>query len=371
MVMSKSMGREQSPVPELQQGTPLSSYKDSGVTSAEIMSMIHSVTDKWLEQLEGIPVMVKVTDRDGHITGIMGDPSLKRLALESSTPDLTPLKSYTVPLPEEEDFQGLGAISIVTTAVHAHPLFNAMLVSAVQSLENEIRLLKELKEAASRCRMADAYRHMAYHDDLTGLPNRRHLAMTIPELIDKAKCNQHMLAVLYLDLDRFKQVNDGYGHSQGDALLKEVAEELQNVLPQGVVVRMGGDEFTILLPEIAQQEEAMQAAERVLGCLDRDVNIGSSSFKMSVSIGISCYPQDGLEAETLLEHADLAMYQAKSSGKNQYRMYSPAMNRSLVQLSLQSRLHNPSGAGAAVLRRYPTPARSRNRKLFFPKGLPL
>lgn len=173
----------------------------------------------------------------------------------------------------------------------------------------------------------EKYNHLAYHDDLTGLPNRRMFYRQLGEMFDSARHNDSTFSVMYIDLDRFKMVNDTFGHQNGDMLLCEAAERLKAGLPSdGFLSRMGGDEFTIILPQGAGA--AVIAAEKILKNFERSFIIRGQEFHISASVGISYYPDDGQDAETLMIHADTALYKAKETGRNTYVLYAPSMDQS-------------------------------------------
>lgn len=163
---------------------------------------------------------------------------------------------------------------------------------------------------------------MAYHDPLTEIPNRRLFQERANELIRKVK-DQHMIGFLIIDLDKFKVINDTMGHSAGDEVLKVVAKRIQHsVRKEDTVARMGGDEFNIIIPGITLIEDIVQLASRVLQAFQEPLYIQNQSLVITPSIGISVYPNDGLDIDTLLNHADYAMYQVKQNGKNSYSFYS-------------------------------------------------
>ncbi|MBP1153817.1 MULTISPECIES: EAL domain-containing protein [unclassified Paenibacillus] len=175
----------------------------------------------------------------------------------------------------------------------------------------------------------EKYNHLAYHDDLTGLPNRRMFYKQLGEMFETARHNDSTFAVMYIDLDRFKMVNDTFGHQNGDMLLCEAAERLKDRLPtDGFLSRMGGDEFTIIVPQSAGAGAAVIAAETILNNFERSFIIHGQEFHISASVGISYYPDDGQDAETLMIHADTALYKAKETGRNTYVLYAPSMDQS-------------------------------------------
>jgi diguanylate cyclase (GGDEF)-like protein/PAS domain S-box-containing protein len=172
--------------------------------------------------------------------------------------------------------------------------------------------------------------HLAHHDQLTGLPNRLFLAAQLPNAIETARRNGHMLAVLFLDLDRFKHINDSRGHDVGDLLLEAVGQRVRELMREDdLVVRMGGDEFIVVLRDVPNQEHVDQAATRLMEALARPFDIGGHSLTTTVSIGVSQYPRDGADMSVLLRHSDTAMYHAKECGRNNCQSFSPLMDRRL------------------------------------------
>jgi diguanylate cyclase (GGDEF)-like protein/PAS domain S-box-containing protein len=172
-------------------------------------------------------------------------------------------------------------------------------------------------------RLGEQDRHLAYHDALTDLPNRTHFLTMQQQAISHAKRTQHMLATLFLDLDRFKPVNDDFGHHMGDLLLAAVAERLRAALRQSdAIARFGGDEFAILLTSLPDTEAAVALARKLLDALARPFVLRGQKIEIGASIGIAIYPTDGEDPETLLMNADKAMYQAKYRGGNNYLLYS-------------------------------------------------
>jgi len=164
-------------------------------------------------------------------------------------------------------------------------------------------------------------RHMAEHDPLTDLPNRRQLQSKLDLAIAYAKRSGKMVAVMFIDLDGFKAVNDSLGHQTGDDLLKEVARRLRmGTRSSDLVARLGGDEFVVVLSELDRTEDATLLASKLNELIARPISIGGKNIRISTSIGISIFPTDGRSGEALLGKADDAVYQAKAGGKNQYQM---------------------------------------------------
>ncbi|HEX3602778.1 MAG TPA: EAL domain-containing protein [Steroidobacteraceae bacterium] len=185
---------------------------------------------------------------------------------------------------------------------------------------------------------------MAHHDQLTGLPNRHYLSAFLPQAIDEAKAADTMLGVVFLDLDRFKHINDTRGHETGDKLLQEVASRLRScVRDSDVVIRMGGDEFVVVFRNVKNYDEVTLGAGRIIETLNRPIVIDRHPLQTTGSVGVSLYPRDGANMIELLKHSDTAMYQAKDRGRNNVQMFSHAMNRKLkhrvaVEASLREAL---------------------------------
>jgi len=182
----------------------------------------------------------------------------------------------------------------------------------------------------------------AYHDLLTHLPNRALLKDRLNLAITQAQRNKRKLAAMFLDLDRFKLVNDTLGHSMGDRLLKAVANRLQSCLRGGdTLSRFGGDEFTLLLPEVRTRDDVVVIAEKILDRLCEPFVIDGHELFVGASIGIAMYPEAGDTGEVLIQNADIAMYQVKGRGKNGYQFFSEEMNQQFsTRLSLERELRN-------------------------------
>jgi diguanylate cyclase (GGDEF)-like protein len=170
-------------------------------------------------------------------------------------------------------------------------------------------------------------RQLAFYDGLTGLPNRSLLQAKADQAIASAARNDEQLAVLFIDLDRFKQVNDSLGHPAGDELLRNVASRVQQVLRSSDIAgRLSGDEFVAVLPQ-CDAEHVANTIERLQELLAAPLTIAETSLAMSASIGIAMFPADGRDMETLVHRADMAMYQAKSQGRGRFSFFSSEMNR--------------------------------------------
>lgn len=167
---------------------------------------------------------------------------------------------------------------------------------------------------------------LAFHDELTHLPNRNLFLDRLQQAIFEADRKEHLVAVLFLDLDRFKNINDSLGHTVGDQVLIESAKRLQSVLRAGdTISRLGGDEFSIVLTDIENVRDCTLIAEKLLECMSKPLVIGDRELVTTVSIGITIYPFDNAEIQGLLKNADMAMYHAKEAGRNNYQFYSSSM----------------------------------------------
>lgn len=183
------------------------------------------------------------------------------------------------------------------------------------------------RDISDRKRAEEIISFQAYHDQLTRLPNRVLFKDRLELAIAQAQRRGGSLAVMFVDVDRFKLVNDTYGHAEGDALLRGIATRLSNSLRRGdTLARLGGDEFTVLLPDIAGPEDAEVIARKVLLALEDPFPLDHGDFRATASVGIAIYPPDGQTAEALTQHADIAMYQVKRSGKNGFRFFAPELN---------------------------------------------
>jgi len=199
------------------------------------------------------------------------------------------------------------------------------------------QVLGTAKDITDRKQMEETIKHQAQHDLLTGLPNRMLFMDHLKQSLARAARSRQPVAILYLDLDNFKTVNDSLGHSAGDHLLREVALRIKSCLRESdIVSRIGGDEFTILLPTLTHEEDAGTIADKITEAFQSPFIINGRSLGTTFSIGISLYPTDGSDEQVLLQHADVAMYRAKESGRNHYRFYHPSMNtKAMARISTE------------------------------------
>ncbi|BCV44118.1 MULTISPECIES: EAL domain-containing protein [Shewanella] len=198
------------------------------------------------------------------------------------------------------------------------------------------QILKQFSQTQSKLRK------MATRDPLTGLPNRTLLLETIAVTIQRARVHRRNFSLLFIDLDRFKNVNDSLGHAVGDQFLARIARILERVVgDKGTVARLGGDEFVILADEIQSPTQAADFVDKLLVQLNTPVQLNEHAIHPAASIGISIYPEDGLSAEDLIRHADIAMYSAKAAGSNQWAFFKQQMTeRAAVRLRTEASLHD-------------------------------
>ncbi|MCX5832325.1 MAG: GGDEF domain-containing protein, partial [Deltaproteobacteria bacterium] len=165
--------------------------------------------------------------------------------------------------------------------------------------------------------------HMAFHDALTGLPNRSLFNDRLVMAMAHAERFNEKVAVMMLDLDKFKDVNDTFGHSSGDLLLQAVAEKLTLQIRKGdTVARMGGDEFMLIFADLKQTEDVNTITEKIMEDFQTNITINNHTMSVTMSIGIAVYPDHGEDIDTLVKNADIAMYSVKQTGRNGYRYYS-------------------------------------------------
>ncbi|MFN6568698.1 CHASE2 domain-containing protein [Dendronalium sp. ChiSLP03b] len=230
---------------------------------------------------------------------------------------------------EEEFTDATGKIHLIATkrSLHKDAAGNFFLVGVIRDITERKEKEEKLRRTAAELsrsnnelkRKEDHLRYLAYHDPLTGLSNRKFFAEQLYESLDWAQNNNLLLGLLFIDLDGFKQINDTLGHEIGDRLLVTIAQRLSNSLRgSDTVSRLGGDEFTVILRAIPNVQVAAKVAEKILGCITEPIVLDGYTTRVSASIGISIYPLNGQNIETLIKQADTAMYRAKHLGKNRY-----------------------------------------------------
>lgn len=216
-----------------------------------------------------------------------------------------------------------------------------LIIAAMWRMSHQLALSRQ-RAVEEHVAHAARVEYFAYHDSLTTLPNRSLFSKLLGYSINQAHRHNGQLAVLFLDLDHFKKINDTLGHEAGDQLLQEVAARLKTCLRESdTVARLGGDEFVVMLPELNEEEYVATVAQKILSVVARPFFLASQECRVTASIGVSSYPQDGLDEQTLTKNADIAMYKAKEEGKNNFQLYSDKLNtNSLERLNLESALRH-------------------------------
>lgn len=215
--------------------------------------------------------------------------------------------------------------------------------------------IKVLQDITEQKQSEEQIKHQALHDSLTDLPNRTLFCDRVDQAIAIAERNQQMLALIFMDLDKFKNINDSLGHGTGDELLKEVAKRLSStVRKEDTVARLGGDEFTILLTQVASLEDCTKVAKKIFKALRPAFVIDGHELHIGASMGIAIYPQDGETMETLVKNADTALYQAKNLGRNTYQLYTSTMNlKANEALEMENHLRQALDRGEFILHYQP------------------
>ncbi|MDD2761545.1 MAG: EAL domain-containing protein, partial [Methylomonas sp.] len=234
--------------------------------------------------------------------------------------------------------------------------FNGML-SQIQLRDRELQNIRDQLEEKVQARtlelteLARQFEHQAYHDTLTGLANRVTFDDHLRLAIDQAKRHGQRLAVMFLDLDRFKVINDTLGHAVGDKLLIEVSRSLSACLRESdTLARLGGDEFAVLLTQTKLDTDAADVARKLIDAIAKPIKVDGYSLHVTTSIGISLFPDDGGLAEVIIKNADTAMYRSKDRGRNQYTFFSAEMNsRALRRLALETKLRQAIAENALAI----------------------
>jgi len=232
------------------------------------------------------------------------------------------------------------------------PVKMEKLAAAIEHCLNEIRREQQLQQ------QEEYIRHMAYHDTLTGLPNRELFNELLHLALAQARRHDHdrPLAVLFLDLDRFKVINDTLGHAVGDQLLQAVAQRLKECCrrDRDMLARRGGDEFIILLPDLDTTQEAVRVAQKIIDAFAHPFVLPEHELYITTCIGISIFPDDGADGEALIRNADMAMYRAKEHGRNRYHLHNLSMNvQAASRLTMEINLRRALGKGEFFLNYQP------------------
>jgi len=292
--------------------------------------------------------VARVSLRAADVQSILTGPEVVELRPGETTP------SYLDPLVQ------LGATSFVVLPLSYQRQLSGIIAlgehfDLAPSEEDRVQMRRLADQAAvalANARMLDQVRELAYYDSLTGLPNRLSYKERLAYAVEQASRNQRMVAAFFIDLDNFSRVNDTLGHEVGDQLLRHVASRLRSccreredevgpafatLAPE--VARLGGDEFTVIMPGLHDPQDAAKLARRLISSFAHPVRVGTHEIFINASIGIAIYPFDGEDLDTLLMHADTAMYKAKEQGGNSYQAYSKSMTTTALQrLTLENDL---------------------------------
>jgi diguanylate cyclase (GGDEF)-like protein len=282
---------------------------------------------------------------DLHIARLDESGRLLQIELASPAPNSEKIKSILTEISGINDDltlienQFVGAMSDASRLTYR--LLQGILLAATPGLLM-LGVVLSLRILQQRKRMEDRVNHMAFHDELTSLPNRLMLSQRLDQALSRHRRAGSPLAILFLDLDRFKVINDSLGHETGDVLLRQVADRLRTQSREGdTVARMGGDEFVVLIENYGNLPDICTRAQRLVEQLSAPYMLGSNDCHVTVSIGISVFPADGSDAQSLLKAADVAMYRAKDTGRNGYLFYSAAMNvHTIERLEMESDLRH-------------------------------
>jgi len=230
-------------------------------------------------------------------------------------------------------FTAMGAVEIVADparAISALSLSTTWMAIGIANAAIAI-LGMSLAGAFVDKRAAERIAHMAHHDPLTGLPNRAAFGTRLAMVLERSAAERSKFAILCIDLDRFKEINDLFGHSAGDLVLREGSERLVTAVNGQFIGRLGGDEFTIIVQDSQQQTPGASIAESVLSAMSENLEIEGHRIAVGVSVGVAIYPDDGLDAATLLSNADAALYRAKAEGRGTIRFFAVEMDQQLRQ----------------------------------------
>lgn len=311
------------------------------------------------------PVANIVTDAEGNIEFV--NPGFTRLTgysySEAVGGNMRMLKSGGTP---SEDYRRLWrAITageewsgeILNRKKNGELYWVSVSISPITDASGKItNFLCRQEDITERKQKLESILYMAYYDSLTGLPNRYFFQELLQNAMTQAQRHGRMLAVLFLDLDRFKNINDTLGHPVGDQLLQATAQRLRDCCSRegDIVARRGGDEFIVLLPELKNMDGLTRVVQRIIGAFNRSFILPENEVTITTSIGISLFPQDGSDPETLIKKADMAMYCAKEEGRNCYHLFKPGMDsKTFKRETLETSIHKALERGEMLLHYQP------------------
>ncbi|WP_433691676.1 EAL domain-containing protein [Herbaspirillum seropedicae] len=296
----------------------------------------HRYPPRLIRALQGMPIR--------HGCGVGAEAALRRGPCIVPNIAQDPITEHLRPLIDTEIYPACGAWPIIGKEGQLLGVFAALLKEN-QAPSNEYlqlaNIAADLASVAIESRRADErIRHLAHYDELTGLPNRFLCTQHVSNAITHAEHRNGMVAVILMDLDRFKNINDTFGHETGEAVLQEIAQRFRNSLRElDILARVGGDEFIVLVDDFDDPVQLGEIAQKLLTEARKPFIIDGQEAMLSVSIGIATYPGDGDNAQTLIKNADIAMYRAKHHGKDDYRFFSDEINTNTVErIALEAEL---------------------------------
>jgi diguanylate cyclase (GGDEF)-like protein/PAS domain S-box-containing protein len=314
---------------------------------------LRSSEEQFRDLVENISEVIFTLDKDGQVTYV--SPVVQQIAGYSPAEVVgRPIADFIHPedLPPTETFQAMVSGTLAPSEFRIFTKSGEtrwVRTSSRPILDGDrvVGLRAVLVDITDRKLAENQVKYVAYHDALTGLPNRRLLMDRLAVALAHRHRDHRPLAIMFLDLDHFKLVNDTVGHAKGDQMLQRVAERLTSIVREGdTIARLGGDEFTVLLPEVAGVKDACEIARRILEQFRLPWVLAGQEFHATVSIGIAMYPQDGEDAETLLRNADTAMYRAKDQGRDNFQLFVSAMNVDVRQrVTMESELRRALSRG--------------------------
>ena len=309
--------------------TDITENKEREAALAEKNALLQTLADN-------LPCGVSIFDKDLHLV-LMNDEAIRLLGFTRELVDQRPHFSELARFNAERGEYGAVDVErfvadITTKALHPthHRMErvrpNGVVIDLVGAPIPHGGFVTIYSDVTEQRQAAQAIERLAHHDTLTGLANRYTLEARLDQLVADARRHGRRLAVLFLDMDNFKGINDSLGHAMGDEFLRITAQRLRETVRENdIVARLGGDEFVVVLPEVRQPEHALRVASKLLEQLAQPIELSEHRLNASTSIGICFYPQDGQDRGSLMQSADIAMYQAKSMGKGVYRCFDATM----------------------------------------------
>ena len=284
--------------------------------------------------------------------GLPAFDGMRALDIAAKTCPNTPFIFVTGTLGEDTAVESL---KIGATDYVLKQRMNRLTMSVRRALKERAERLRREKAERELRKSEDQLRFLAYHDALTDLPNRALLLDRLNQAMLNAHRNKGKFAVLYIDLDRFKNINDSLGHSTGDIILKQVAERMRGCARENdTVARLGGDEFVVVLSTVRDGTDAAVAADRIRRVMEEEFQVQGIRMSISCSIGIGVFPEDGEDAESLLKNADIALYSAKERGRSRWQFFTREMNgRAQERLKLEDSVRHALGKNEFFLEYQP------------------